>query len=708
MVINPAKATAMFCTLNNRYADKNLPSTSFEGIAILLEETLKYMGVTFDGQLNFTSYINTMLARTTRGINALIVEARHRAKEGHILQLYQIFIHSILNYALVMINVSAIWLDKIEKTQNTCLSLVTGRYLHVSPITPHSFKAPKAFTIKFFPRALQCEGKDSGLPSSKQEDPVAEERITQILNEAQHAILNSNSKNKKSPLHNGNTGYCSQNGNTPRSEEEREGGGIEGGGGNDGSLNSNNDCRDQYQANNYRRSRKYDNDDIPKEMVSRIYQEELAKLMGQRVEEGFCLSQNQYERTQEEIRHALNIYHQELSCLSQVFPLGASDLSHFTPAPALTNETACTTFSHPNSIANTHPRQEMPIDATVQSQNKRNEQRSGCSSETDSTCHHGSAFSLVRPKTEAVSSLVKAASSHQHNSNLIPLPPTSIMSYAEMPNSDEDLSTSASPLQQMQSITNSLLSQSSLTSISNNPQKPTKAILPPITQQQFDQYNNLNTEEIVKNVKEHLSQYSISQRLFGENILGLSQGSVSDLLARPKPWHMLTQKGREPFIRMKIFLEDENAVHKLVASQYKLPPEKLMRIGGFGGSVNLPAFSKLPHHPIESVSSHHSMFDKNQSAVNLKFPRPMDLQISTPSTAESSPSISLAPSSPTSAVSPTQRRQMSSKKPHHSPISVTTLEPSVYEMAALTTDLDTQSITSKIKDTLLAHNIGQK
>lgn len=43
-------------------------------------------------------------------------------------------------------------------------------------------------------------------------------------------------------------------------------------------------------------------------------------------------------------------------------------------------------------------------------------------------------------------------------------------------------------------------------------------------------------------MKEQLSQYSISQRLFGESVLGLSQGSVSDLLARPKPWHMLTQK----------------------------------------------------------------------------------------------------------------------------------------------------------------------
>lgn len=46
---------------------------------------------------------------------------------------------------------------------------------------------------------------------------------------------------------------------------------------------------------------------------------------------------------------------------------------------------------------------------------------------------------------------------------------------------------------------------------------------------------------------------------------------------------MLTQKGREPFIRMKMFLEDENAVHKLVASQYKIAPEKLMRTGGYGG-----------------------------------------------------------------------------------------------------------------------------
>ena len=76
-----------------------------------------------------------------------------------------------------------------------------------------------------------------------------------------------------------------------------------------------------------------------------------------------------------------------------------------------------------------------------------------------------------------------------------------------------------------------------------------------------------------------LSSYSISQRLFGESVLGLSQGSVSDLLARPKPYHMLTQKGKEPFIRMKLFLDDETAIHRLVASQYKIAPDRLMRTG---------------------------------------------------------------------------------------------------------------------------------
>ena len=54
-------------------------------------------------------------------------------------------------------------------------------------------------------------------------------------------------------------------------------------------------------------------------------------------------------------------------------------------------------------------------------------------------------------------------------------------------------------------------------------------------------------------------------QLFGEAVLGLSQGSVSELLSKPKPWHMLSIKGREPFIRMQMWLNDPANMDKLAA-----------------------------------------------------------------------------------------------------------------------------------------------
>ncbi|UJR22316.1 hypothetical protein I4U23_025378 [Adineta vaga] len=96
--------------------------------------------------------------------------------------------------------------------------------------------------------------------------------------------------------------------------------------------------------------------------------------------------------------------------------------------------------------------------------------------------------------------------------------------------------------------------------------KQNKTTLIPINEQDTDKYRYINTMELVQNIKDILSRCSISQRHFGEKILGLSQGSVSDILARPKQWELLTQKGREPFIRMRLFLDDSNAINQLTRS----------------------------------------------------------------------------------------------------------------------------------------------
>lgn len=422
--------------------------------------------------------------------------------------------------------------------------------------------------------------------SFKQDDPAAEERIQQILSEAQRAMVTPRSNGSRVGLPFLTNGIDSSKllqlhhaaPDLSRDDDSSDGGDDRGTG--------------SPVSNSFERKHEggvgTGEGGIPSEVLVRLYQEELAKMIG-----AGQMAGDGSQRSQEEVRQALAIYHQELSRLSHLasasqLPPGSDPFSRL---GFVTNGSS--PFMPNNSAMNAL----VAFDA--RRSNERNRSGSASShrdhhnnSDVNSMDHTSSAFQLVRPKLESSTdrgSDVNSSSSNPNKrfiSSPPPLFPTSGGSVkGSNPDSGaEDLSSTASPLARMQSITNSLLSQSSVPVTPSTPSRPAKAVLPPITQQQFDQYNNLNTEEIVKHVKEQLSQFSISQRLFGESVLGLSQGSVSDLLARPKPWHMLTQKGREPFIRMKMFLEDESAVHKLVASQYKIAPEKLMRStpGGFG------------------------------------------------------------------------------------------------------------------------------
>jgi len=44
-------------------------------------------------------------------------------------------------------------------------------------------------------------------------------------------------------------------------------------------------------------------------------------------------------------------------------------------------------------------------------------------------------------------------------------------------------------------------------------------------------------------------------------------GSVSDMLSKPKPWHLLSLKGREPFVRMHLWLMDPMNILRLKSYQ---------------------------------------------------------------------------------------------------------------------------------------------
>ncbi|XP_016898539.1 homeobox protein cut-like 2 isoform X3 [Cynoglossus semilaevis] len=210
-----------------------------------------------------------------------------------------------------------------------------------------------------------------------------------------------------------------------------------------------------------------------------------------------------------------------------------------------------------------------------------------------------------------------------------------------------------------------------------------KPTVPPLTPEQYEMYmyREVDTIELTRQVKEKLAKNGICQRIFGEKVLGLSQGSVSDMLSRPKPWSKLTQKGREPFIRMQLWLLDQ-----------------------LGQSLNPPP------------SQGHAQVDKS------------------PVTAHSSPSPPPSPadSHPSPLVEPVGLSLESSKENQqpeslglgrglHShpdgggksiPALMALYQPrnplGIQELVAMSPELDTYAITKKVKEVLTDNNLGQR
>jgi len=101
----------------------------------------------------------------------------------------------------------------------------------------------------------------------------------------------------------------------------------------------------------------------------------------------------------------------------------------------------------------------------------------------------------------------------------------------------------------------------------------------------------IDTLEITTRVKDVLQFHNLGQKLFGEAVLGLSQGSVSELLSKPKPWRMLSIKGREPFVKMAAWLADPVNISRLRICQDQQKGLYIAYFEYFHVSYSLPSFA---------------------------------------------------------------------------------------------------------------------
>ncbi|XP_041644367.1 homeobox protein cut-like 2 [Cheilinus undulatus] len=206
-----------------------------------------------------------------------------------------------------------------------------------------------------------------------------------------------------------------------------------------------------------------------------------------------------------------------------------------------------------------------------------------------------------------------------------------------------------------------------------------KPTVPPLTPEQYEMYmyREVDTIELTRQVKEKLAKNGICQRIFGEKVLGLSQGSVSDMLSRPKPWSKLTQKGREPFIRMQLWLLDQ------LGQSLSQPPNQghaQEKSPVTNQSSPSPPPSPADSHPsplVEPVSLSLESSKENQQPEGLGLGLPPH-----PEGVKSTPSL------------------MSLHQPTN-PLGI-------QELVAMSPELDTYAITKKVKEVLTDNNLGQR
>ncbi|XP_071210262.1 homeobox protein cut-like 2 isoform X6 [Salvelinus alpinus] len=203
-----------------------------------------------------------------------------------------------------------------------------------------------------------------------------------------------------------------------------------------------------------------------------------------------------------------------------------------------------------------------------------------------------------------------------------------------------------------------------------------KPTVPPLTPEQYEMYmyREVDTIELTRQVKEKLAKNGICQRIFGEKVLGLSQGSVSDMLSRPKPWSKLTQKGREPFIRMQLWLLDQ-----LGQALTQLPSQSLSQDKSPVTAQSSPSPPPSPEesHPsplVEPVSLTLESSKENQQPDGLGLMPPH------PEGGKSTPSL------------------LSLHQPH-TPLGI-------QELVAMSSELDTYAITKKVKEVLTDNNLA--
>ena len=125
-VVNPAKATTMWCSLDNHIVNKDMPQIALGNDAIERVNKFKYLGISFDRTLSFKEHVEYIVQRCSKGLTAMKVMAGAQMEQRLLLMLYRALVLSVLDYGLGIITIRNTHLQKLERIQNEAMRIILG------------------------------------------------------------------------------------------------------------------------------------------------------------------------------------------------------------------------------------------------------------------------------------------------------------------------------------------------------------------------------------------------------------------------------------------------------------------------------------------------------------------------------------------------------------------------------------------------------
>ena len=124
--IHPDKACVLWCSLNNRAVKATMPPVFIEGKELQREDTLKYLGVTFDRSLCGSEHVSRTIVKARKGLVALKTMAGARMTQRILCILFQTLILSVINYGFGLMTLSEAQLKRLEVIQNEAMRAILG------------------------------------------------------------------------------------------------------------------------------------------------------------------------------------------------------------------------------------------------------------------------------------------------------------------------------------------------------------------------------------------------------------------------------------------------------------------------------------------------------------------------------------------------------------------------------------------------------